>query len=132
MTARDRFLRAASVCICGCLLVQAGCTKEIWITQYPDFYQPGQIKSVAVMPFRCPATPRSTGGIIIADGLATALMSNGTYERVYNRNDLRALLAEHDLKDLFSDNPVSAESCDWAWVFRNGKGLKIIYPGSTR
>lgn len=108
MRAKDYFVRAASVCICGCLLAPAGCMKEIWITQYPEFYQKGRIKSVAVMPFRCPAAPRSTGGIIIADGLAAALVNNGTYGRVYNRSDLRALLAEHDLKDLFSDSPVSA------------------------
>ncbi|MBL7133191.1 MAG: hypothetical protein ISS78_03755 [Phycisphaerae bacterium] len=108
MRTKNHFVRVASVFICGCLLAPAGCTKEIWIVQYPEFYQEGEIKSVAVMPFRCPAAPRSTGGIIIADGLAAALMNNGTYQRVYNRSDLRALLAEHDLKDLFSDNPVSA------------------------
>ena len=107
MWTMNRSVKFAGACTCLFAAALAGCTKDIWIVQYPAFYQKGQIESIAVMPFRCPAAPRSTGGIIIADGLAAALMNNGTYQRVYNRSDLRALLAEHDLKDLFSDTPTT-------------------------
>ncbi len=104
----NRSLRFAACWSCLLTAALAGCSKQIWIVQYPEFYQEGEIKSVAVMPFRCPAAARSAGGVIIADRFAAALTNNGTYQRVYNRSDLKALLAEHDLKDLLSDNPISA------------------------
>ncbi len=122
-----RSVRFAGACTCLFVAVLAGCSKEIWITQYPVFYQKGKIKSVAVLPFKTPGNPGSQGGRIIADGLATALTNSGTYKRVYNYNHLSALLQQHDLKDLFSDTP----STKGLTALRNATNVDAIIVGSV-
>jgi hypothetical protein len=78
------------------LLSILGCGKEeITITSYPSFYR-GQIKTVAVAPFRN-ATDRPNAGNIVSDTLANQLATNGTYT-VFNRNDLNVLQNEMDLR----------------------------------
>ena len=82
-----------------------GCDKKITITQVPVFYTP-QLKSIAVARFRN-QTPVKGAGEIIADQVAAGLMANGTY-KVYNRNDLKAVMDENDLQMALSDNPTAA------------------------
>ena len=82
------------------LAVSAGCTKEIPIVQYPVFWQPGEIQSIAVVPFRNTSPDDPEAGNAVADRLATALAANGTYERVYNRRDMQTLMTEQDLAQL--------------------------------
>jgi len=75
-----------------------GCTKKMWITQIPEWWTPelGKI-SIAVVSFRNQTADR-TAGDIMSDELANALRANGSYENVFNRNDLRTLLDQRDLQ----------------------------------
>lgn len=74
----------------------AGCgEKDIVITNYPTFYD-GQIKTIAIVPFRN-ASGVASAGNIVSDALAAQMAVNGTY-KVYNRNDQRILQDEHDLR----------------------------------
>ena len=81
------------------LAVSAGCSKEIPIVQYPVFWEPGRIRTVAVVPFRNTSLDPQAGNTI-ADRLAIALAANGTYQHVYNRLDMQALMTERDLEML--------------------------------
>ena len=85
-----------------------GCTKEIILYQYPPFYNPNEIRKIGIFPFRCPAAPRTQGGVVVADALSAALAGSGTYKHVYNRNDIASLAEAHDARDLFSDKPSDA------------------------
>lgn len=78
------------------LFAVIGCgEKEIVITQFPVFWK-GTIKTVAVTPFRNTTGVRGAGNVL-SDNLSSQLATNGTY-KVYNRNDLRVLQNEHDLR----------------------------------
>jgi len=87
------------------LLAVGGCSKKIWITQVPDFYSP-QLKSIAVATFRNETNWRGAGEII-SDKLATSLAANGAY-KVFNRNDLKTLIDESDLRLALGDGSAAA------------------------
>ena len=88
-----RLVRAAALALLAAM--GGGCSKKVWITQIPPFYTP-DLKTIAVVPFRNRSTRRDAGNVI-ADKLAAALMANGAY-KVFNRNDLSALMDQQDLK----------------------------------
>jgi len=100
-----RISRTVPLFILASCLLLSGCKTEFVVYQYPAWWTPGKVKSVAVLPFRCPAAPNTKGGEILSDMIASRLASSGTYHRVYNRNDLKALLDEHDLKLMMSKDP---------------------------
>ena len=77
------------------LVLVAGCDEKMWITQVPEFYSP-DLKSIAVAPFRN-QTSWGGAGESISDKVATVLAANGAY-RVYNRNDLKTVMDESDLR----------------------------------
>jgi len=83
----------------------AGCGKKIVVYQYPDFYTP-QLKKIAVVPFRN-ASDNQQAGQVISDKLAAAMMANQTY-RVFNRNDMQALMTEQDLQIAFGGDAAEA------------------------
>lgn len=82
-----------------------GCDKKLTITQVPTFYHP-DLKVIAVAPFRNQTQWRGANDII-ADQVAAGLMSNGAY-RVFNRNDLKAVMDESDLNIALGADPVAA------------------------
>ncbi len=84
--------------------VTGGCSRKIPIYQIPAFYTK-DLRSIAVQPFRS-ASHRQGVGDTIASQLAAALAHNGTY-RVYNRQDLKALMDEHDLRLLLGGSDAS-------------------------
>ena len=88
-----RLVRAVALALLA--IMGGGCSKKVWITQIPPFYTP-DLKTIAVVPFRNRSTRRDAGNVI-ADKLAAALMANGAY-KVFNRNDLSALMDQQDLK----------------------------------
>lgn len=85
------------------LVAVGGCGEEkIVITQFPAWYQ-GQVKTIAVAPFRN-ASGYDGAGNIISDALAAQLTANGTYT-VYNRSNLNMFQNEQDLRtELGMDN----------------------------
>ena len=102
----------AQFCRCrtlvGLLLVAAtlvaGCSEQIEILQYPEFYDPDDpaknIKSIVVLPFRN-QTGKSTAtsaGVAIGEELSGMLGGSGTYQHVYNRSNLKELMNEQDLR----------------------------------
>jgi len=106
--------------------VLGGCEKKITIYQYPQIYRPNEIRKIGIFPFRCPAAPRSKGGTLVADAFHAALAGSGTYQHVYNRNDLAALAEAHDMKDLFSNKPSDA-----AMALRKFTDVDAIIIGSV-
>lgn len=102
-----RFVSKVSIvsllALCG--VFAGGCSKEITITQQPEFWTP-ELKTVAVVPFKN-LTNVKDAGQMVSDSLANALMANGTY-RVFNRSDLKTLMDEQDLKLALGANPNSA------------------------
>jgi hypothetical protein len=88
------------------LSMLTGCSKTISVIQTPDFYSP-DLKTVAVAPFRN-QTSHQGAGDIISDKVSACLVGNGTY-KVFNRNDLKAVMDEKDLQiALGSDAAASA------------------------
>lgn len=83
------FLRSVKLLIAVSLmgLVLQGCSKKIWVRQYPIFYSP-ELKTVAVAPFQS-VRYGTLAGRIFADKLAAHLKANGTYQ-VVNPADLVA------------------------------------------
>ena len=55
-----------------------GCTK-FTVYRYPDFYQPGQVQSVTVLPFETATDRHRWVGRTVADRLAAALAASGSY-----------------------------------------------------
>lgn len=104
-------------CLCGCG------EKEIVITHYPSFYRE-DLKTIAVVPFRN-ATPMQRVGNILSDALAAQLAANGTY-RIYNRNDLKILRDEQDLR---TEQGLSNEQI--AERFRNLADVDAILVGTV-
>jgi len=100
-----------------------GCTKEIWVTQYPSFYNP-DLKTVAIVPFRNQSTGKNAGNVI-ADKLASAMMQNGTY-KVYNRNDLKALMDQNDLEIAFGGDTAAATK-----TFKKFTDVQAIITGAV-
>lgn len=95
---RFRRIGRQALLTCELLLataISAGCSKDMWIMRIPEFYTP-ELQSVAVASFRN-QTDQNGAGDIIADKLAASLMANGSY-RVFNRNDLKAVMDENDLQ----------------------------------
>ncbi len=97
-----------------------GCSKKIWITQYPPFYR-SDLKNVAVVGFRN-ATGVRGADLVVGDALATALMANGTY-RIYNRNDLQLLLDESDRRSMLTGEDAAALAKKFA---KRGKVQAIL------
>ena len=93
--------------LAGVLLVvaslAAGCGQEIEITQYPPFFDPDDptknIKTIVVLPFRNQAARAGSAraGEGVGEELAGLLGGTGTYMKVYNHNDLSALMDQQDL-----------------------------------
>ncbi|HAU37441.1 MAG TPA: hypothetical protein DCX07_06945 [Phycisphaerales bacterium] len=105
------------VCLAGLVLTAGGCSKEIIITQYPEFYTDDmQGMSIAVAPFQN-ATQDRTAGDVIADRLSSALDGNGTY-KVYNSRYLKTLMDERNLQMAVAEDPMKA-----AEKFRQVKAL---------
>jgi len=74
-----------------------GCSKSIWITQYPTFYTDSMKgMSIAAVPFKNRTNVKGAG-TALSDELASALQQNGTY-KVFNRDNLQALLGQRDLQ----------------------------------
>lgn len=117
----SRLLRAVALALLAALA--GGCAKTIWITQIPPFYTP-KLKTIAVVPFRNRSTRRDAGNVI-ADKLAGALMANGAY-KVFNRNDLRALMDQEDLKIAFGGDTSAA-----AGKFRKRTSVQAILIGTV-
>ena len=103
--------------------ILAGCSKKIWITQYPEFYT-AELKNIAVVPFRNRSSVRGAGDVV-SDSLAATLMSNGTY-KVFNRNHLKSLLDERDLQIAFGSNTSAA-----AAKFRQLGNVQAILVGAV-
>ncbi len=62
-------------------LTTSGCTREMWVLQYPDFYTP-ELNILTVVPFYSQA-PDYRAGQIFTDKLFEALKANGTYKVIY-------------------------------------------------
>jgi len=88
----------------GAMAVAGGCGgEEIEIMQYPAFFNPddpaGNIKSLVILPLRNQAAGASAAraGEAVSEELAGILSGTGTYQKVYNRNDLGNLMDQQDL-----------------------------------
>ena len=109
----------AQFCRCrtlvGLLLVAAsllaGCSEQIEILQYPEFYDPDDpaknIQKIVVLPFRNQTGKGSaaSAGNAISEELAGMLSGSGTYQQVYNRNNLRELMDQQDLQIATGGDP---------------------------
>ncbi|MBN1554957.1 MAG: hypothetical protein JXA11_09440 [Phycisphaerae bacterium] len=101
-----------------------GCgEKEIVIIKIPTFYK-GDIKSVAIIPFRN-ASGAPNAGNIVSDALAAMLVVNGTY-KVINRNDHRILQDEQDLR-----TEAGLSNAQIAAKFRNIADVDAILVGTV-
>jgi len=108
----------------GCLITAtAGCSKKIWITQYPEFYTP-DLKTIVVVPFRNQTGVRDAGNNV-ADRLAAAMAANGTYT-IFNRNDLKAVMDERDVQIAFGSDTDAA-----AAKFRKLGNVQAILIGAV-
>jgi hypothetical protein len=106
------------------LLLITGCgEKKIVITNFPSFYK-GQIKVIAVAPFRN-ATGEKDVGNIISDAVAAQLAVNGTY-KVYNRNDLGVLESERDLR-----TEMGLDNAKIAAAFRKAGKVQAVLVGTV-
>ncbi len=101
----------------------AGCSEKIVITQYPAFYTP-DLKTIAVVPFRNGSGWRNAENVV-SDRVAAALMANQAY-KVYNRNDLSALMDESDLRLASAGDPAAA-----AKAFQNQTQVQAILVGTV-
>ena len=82
-----------------------GCSQKITITQYPAFWTE-DLKTIAVVPFRCTAANRQAGDAI-AEQAARALAGNGTYH-VFSRYDLKTIMDEKDLAAAMSGDAAAS------------------------
>jgi len=89
------------------VLTDGGCSKKIWISQIPPFYD-SSLKTIAVTPFRNQTNYRGAGNIM-SDRLAAMLRANGTYA-IYNRNDHGVLSDERDLQLDLGRDPEKVEA----------------------
>ncbi|MGC9453910.1 MAG: CsgG/HfaB family protein [Phycisphaerae bacterium] len=88
--------------VCGSLLwvllllvvLVGGCSKKMWITQYPSWYS-SELKTIAVVPFRNTTSVKGAGEAV-SEQLARAMMANGTYE-VVSQSDVAAMSEQVDL-----------------------------------
>jgi len=101
----------------------SGCDKKIVVYQVPSFWN-SDLKTIAVVPFRNNSTGKDAGSIV-ADRLANALIANGTY-KVYNRNDLKALMDEQDLK-----LALGGDASQMASAFKKAGNVQAILTGSV-
>lgn len=85
-----------------------GCSKKMWITQYPAWYS-AELKTIAVVPFRN-ATSSQGAGEAISEQLARAMMANGTYE-VATQSDVAAMSDQADLM-LYAQGADAAETAE--------------------
>ncbi len=85
--------------------VLGGCSKKITVIQFPEFYTP-ELKTIAVVPFTN-ATNNRGAGSVLTDAVASGMRANGTY-KVFNRNELEALLSERDRQIAFGNDPKAA------------------------
>ena len=116
--------RLAAACLLPAVLAAAaGCTREIPIVQVPAFWTP-QLKRIAVVPFRNRSTGKDAGNIV-SDRLANALAANGTY-KVFNRNDLKDLMDQNDLKIALGGDPAKA-----ATAFKKLANVQAILTGAV-
>ncbi len=116
-------LKYSALLVLAGLAAGAGCSTKIAIVQYPPFYTP-EMKTIAVVPFRNQSTGKNAGAIV-ADKLAAALMANGAY-KVFNRNDLKTLMDENDLKIALAEDASAA-----ATTFRKHTSVQAILTGSV-
>lgn len=89
--------RTCPAVLCTLLLLAmtvTGCSKKIWVTQYPSWYSP-ELKTIAVVPFRN-TTSGQGAGEAISEQLARAMMANGTYN-VVSQSDVGAMSDQVDL-----------------------------------
>lgn len=98
-------VRAGLVLVAAGFALAAGCTKQIRITQYPEFYTP-DLKTVAVVPFRATVANRAAGDAV-AEQFARSLAGTKTYQ-VYSRYDLKTILDEQDMQLALGDDPNKA------------------------
>ncbi len=103
--------------------VLGGCDVKTKITQYPTFYTP-DLKTVAVVPFRSQCQDRSAGDII-ADRVANGISATETY-KIYNRNDLKAVLDEKDLNLALGGD--SAQAAD---AFKRSGNVQALLTGTV-
>ena len=97
MTPRPMTIRLVLILIASAAGL-GGCTKQIPIYRIPAFWQPDEFDGLAVMPFRNASTYPAAGELVTA-AAAARLVANGTYDRVYNPQDLHILLNRRGLKD---------------------------------
>jgi hypothetical protein len=95
-------LPAVLVMLAGAL---CGCEAKTKVIQYPTFYT-SDLKTVAVVPFRNQSQDQNAGDIV-SDRLANGISATETY-KVYNRNDLKALMDEKDLQLVLCDDTAQA------------------------
>lgn len=115
---------AGLLALLAVLFTGIGCgEKKVVITRYPTFWK-GQIKTVAVTPFRN-ATASKGAGNILSDTLSSQLATNGTY-KVYNRNDLQVLHNEHDLR-----TELGLDNADIARKFRSVGNVDAVLIGTV-
>ena len=88
----------------GGMALAGGCGGEqIEIIQYPAFFDPDDpsrnVKSIVVLPFRNQASKAAgaRAGEAVSEELSGLLSNSGTYQKVYNRADLRLLMDQQDL-----------------------------------
>jgi len=86
------------------MALAGGCGGEqIQILQYPAFFDPDDpsrnVKSLVVLPFRNQASKAAgaRAGEAVSEELSGLLSGSGTYQKVYNRNDLSNLMDQQDL-----------------------------------
>lgn len=91
--------------VLGGLGTLGGCSKKINVVQFPVFYTQ-ELQTIAIVPFKN-ATRHAGAGDILTDAVAAGMRANGTY-KVFNRNELAALLDERDRQIAFGDNPKAA------------------------
>ncbi len=91
-----------ALAVLAAMVSPAGCSRSIWIAQYPPFYDP-RLKTVAVMPFDSRST-RPEAGAAIAERIAKVLRANGTYS-VISGEELQALMTSLKVRILPDDKP---------------------------
>ncbi len=90
------------VCVVAML---AGCSAEIPIVEYPQFWTP-ELKSIAVIPFDA---ANKQQGEAFADELANTLRANGTYT-VFNPAEVKGMLKVQDLQIAFGSDKAAMEA----------------------
>ncbi len=98
-----------SLLMVACVVAMlAGCTKEIPIVSFPEFWTP-ELKSIAVMPFKADSRQQLADGEGMADELANALRANGTY-KVFNPSEVKSMLKVKDLQIFLGDDKTAMDA----------------------